>query len=123
MQRALRGRLPVAAVALLLLARLLAVPAVGAAAPAGSVPICMGGQIVYMALDAHGDPVSPDEAGSIPCPWLGQVAPHALPVPAALPLPSAMPEDRPAMPAAEAPVLASARGHDARAPPPSFRPF
>ena len=106
--------LPVMALALLLLGRLMALPAAQAAAPEGSVPICMGGEIIHLS------PVGPTPAGGAtvePCPWLGQTPPHALPHPAALPLPRAGAAERPPLPKAAAPVLAAVRVHGARAPP------
>jgi hypothetical protein len=110
--------LPVTALALLLLGRLMALPAAQAAAPEGSVPICMGGEIVLLALDG---PAPAGEAPAEPCPWLGQTPPHALPQPAALPLPRAGTAERPPLPGRAAPVLPPSRVHGARAPPWSVR--
>jgi hypothetical protein len=110
--------LPVMALALLLLGRLMALPAAQAAAPEGSVPICMGGEIVLLALD---DPAPAGEAPAEPCPWLGQPPPHALPQPAALPLPRAGTAERLPLPERAAPVLPPVRVHGARAPPRSVR--
>jgi len=110
--------LPVMALALLLLGRLMALPAAQAAAPEGSVPICMGGEIVLLALDGQ---APAGETAAEPCPWLGQPPPHALPRPAALPLPRGEAAERAPLAGAAAPVLPPVRVHGARAPPGSAR--
>ena len=83
--RACAGLSILIAVALAL--RLLAGPAFAAPPVPGLVPICAGGQIVYVALEGYGGPEDPaPEHGPDPCPWmglgplLGAVEPPALPV-------------------------------------------
>lgn len=76
----------VGVLALALALRALAAPGIAPASQTGLVALCLGGQIVYVALDGYEGPTEPFEAPAPdPCPWLG-FGPQALaPGPAALP--------------------------------------
>ncbi|MEO0624764.1 MAG: hypothetical protein AAFU49_20120 [Pseudomonadota bacterium] len=57
--------------ALVLVARLFVGPAFAAPSETGLVPLCLGGKIVYVALEGYDGPTEPAETDPVPCPWLG----------------------------------------------------
>jgi len=70
-------RLLGAALALVLVVRLLLGPGLMPAPAPGLVPICTGTRIVYLALD--GGPIAPGPKHSEPCPFFGFTAAPAQP--------------------------------------------
>lgn len=91
--------------------RLAALPSLLPQPSAGLVPICAGGQIVYLAIGADG-PLPDGAPAADPCPVFGLA--HAVPA-----APPALPVRAGAAASAKAPVGAS-RG--TRRAPPAYRP-
>ncbi|GMG83214.1 hypothetical protein LNKW23_24270 [Paralimibaculum aggregatum] len=120
----LRQSLALGLVVCLLVLRLVAGTALAAPKPAeeGLIALCLGGQIVYVALEGYDGPTEPGPDGgetqaADPCPWMGlgpALADAGLPD---LPRPAPAAAARPRLVPPPAPARTGLRAHPPRAPP------
>lgn len=122
--RVLRSRAPFLALsvlALALAARVFAFTALAAAPGAGVVPLCLGGQIVYVTLEGYDGPTEPVEGTeTVVCPWLG-MGPDQPAAPLWLPHPQPLIAGHTDAPGLQLGATGRHDAYDPRAPPTDLR--